>query len=120
MTCQPAFSAEPTHPLNGDGPVFFRSCRNTSGAVSDTAKTTLPKPTPSALPPLVLTWGMRTDMHQAEARQRFREALLLARREALAATAKHLWRQRRCREASLVESELRAVTHEILAHGARQ
>ena len=71
------------------------------------------------MPPLILSETMRADLHAAEARQRFKEAMMLARREALAATARHLWTQRRCSLASTCEAELRAVTHEILAMGAR-
>ena len=55
---------------------------------------------------------------RAETRQAFQEALLLARREALASTAKHLRNQMRCSEASPCEAELRAVTNAILAQGA--
>ena len=53
-----------------------------------------------------------------ETRQAFQEALLLARREALASTAKHLRNQMRCSEASSVTEELRAVTNDILAQGS--
>jgi hypothetical protein len=57
---------------------------------------------------------------QAQTRQRFTEAMMMARREALAATARHLRNQSRCKEASLATDQLRAVTHEVLAQGARR
>lgn len=57
------------------------------------------------------------DIEKAMTQQRFDEVLLLARREALAATARHLWTQRRCKEAAECEAELRSVTHQILAQG---
>lgn len=53
----------------------------------------------------------------AARRQAFQEALLVARREALASTARHLRNQSRCKEASLAMTELRAVTHDLLAMG---
>jgi len=56
-------------------------------------------------------------LNTAMKRNDFSEALLLARREALASTARHLRNQSRCREASLAEAELRAVTLQILASG---
>jgi hypothetical protein len=52
-------------------------------------------------------------------RNAFSEALLLARREALASTARHLRNQMRNREASLAMAELRAVTLQLLAAGER-
>jgi hypothetical protein len=52
-------------------------------------------------------------------RQAFDEALLLARRAALIATARHLRDQRRSRLASICEAELRAVTLQMLAMGDR-
>ena len=52
-------------------------------------------------------------------RQAFDEALLLARREALIATARHLRDQRRSRDASICEAELRAVVNACLAMGDR-
>ena len=54
----------------------------------------------------------------AATRQALHERRLLARREALASTAKHLRNQSRCREASSVTDELRAVTNAILAQGS--
>ena len=53
-----------------------------------------------------------------ETRQALHEWHLLARREALASTAKHLRNQSRCREASSVTEELRAATNDILAQGS--
>jgi hypothetical protein len=50
-------------------------------------------------------------------RQAFDAALLLARREALIATARHLRNQRRSRLASICEAELRAVVNACLAMG---
>jgi hypothetical protein len=52
-------------------------------------------------------------------RRAFDEALLLARREALIATARHLRDQRRSRLASICEAELRAVVNACLAQGGR-
>jgi hypothetical protein len=52
-------------------------------------------------------------------RQAFDAALLLARREALIATARHLRDQRRSKAASLAETELRAVVNACLAMGDR-
>jgi hypothetical protein len=51
-------------------------------------------------------------------RQAFDEALLLAQREALIATARHLRDQRRSKAASEAERELRQVTTAILRRGA--
>ena len=101
----PASSAEPRRPRSFGGPVVFRTCRLTSADGSDTAR---------------LTEKMQSveSLARAESRQAFQEALLLARREALASTAKHLRNQSRCREASSVTEELRAVTNAILAQGA--
>lgn len=82
------------HPLTGsDAPAFFRSKRAeaTDG-------------------PALIT-AMR--------RNAFSEALLLARREALASTARHLRNQSRCKEASLAMTELRAVTLQLLVMGER-
>lgn len=80
----------PLH-MGSDAPAFFRSKRN---ADID---------------------GLALNI--AKKRNDFIEALLLARREALAKTAQHLRNQSRCKEASLALSELQAVTHELLAIG---
>ena len=79
------------HLTGSDAPAFFRSKRSAD------------------------TDGLALSI--AKKRSDFIEALLLARREALASTAKHLRNQSRCKEASLALSELRAVTHELLAIG---
>jgi hypothetical protein len=50
-------------------------------------------------------------------RRAFDAALLLARREALIATARHLRNNSRCREASSVLEEAKAVTNACLAMG---
>ncbi len=50
-------------------------------------------------------------------RQAFNKAMLLARREALISTARHLRDQRLSKAASLAESELRAVVNACLAQG---
>ncbi len=60
-----------------------------------------------------------TSSQAAERRQAFQAALLMARREALASTARHLRNQSRCKEASLAMAELRAVTLALLAQGER-
>ncbi len=83
------------------GPAYFASKRraHTSGCVTTTEPT------------------LNCDgLAQAETRRAFQAALLLARREALASTARHLRNQSRCKEASLAMSELRAVTLALLAH----
>ena len=65
-TCQNAFSAGRTPRPNGDDPAFFRSCRNTSGAGSDTALITSLMRKLRYQPPLVLTHAMRQDAFQAD------------------------------------------------------
>lgn len=65
-TCQNAFSAGRTPRPNGDDQAFFRSCRNTSEAVSATVPITSQKPTPRSLPPLVLTHAMRQTAFQID------------------------------------------------------
>ena len=76
-----------------DSPAFFRSCRSSAEDTDGPA------------------------MIAAMQRNSFSEALLLARREALASTARHLRNQSRCKEASLAMTELRAVVNELLAQG---
>lgn len=78
-----------------DSPAFFRSCRSTSEDTDGPA------------------------MIAAMQRNSFSERLLQARRMALIGTARHLRNQMRCSEASLAISELRAVTHELLAQGGK-
>ncbi len=63
--------------------------------------------------------NLKPDGLRAMDRQAFNKAMLLARREALISTARHLRDQRRSKAASLAEAELRAVTMEILAMGGR-
>lgn len=118
MTWDRADSADSQDAEDTASPAFFRSKR--SGAMSGSAPITSWPVRPLISPPLILTLDMRTDLHQAEARQAFHEAMLMGRREALAATARHLRDQSRCKEASLAMAELLAVTNEILAQGARQ
>ena len=90
----PAPPAAPrTRRMVSGSPVLFVSCRSTSADTDGPA----------------LLAAMR--------RNRFSEALLLARREALASTAKHLRNQMRCRDAAECERELFAVTTDILAMG---
>ena len=91
----PAPPAAPrTRRMVSGSPVLFVTCRSTSADTDGVA------------------------LLAAMQRSRFSEALLLARREALASTAKHLRNQMRCSEASTCEAELRAVTNAILAQGA--
>lgn len=82
-----------TRRMVSDSPAPFRSCRSTGADTAGPA----------------LTAAMQ--------RNSFSEALLLARREALASTARHLRNQSRCKEASLAITELRAVVNELLAMG---
>ncbi len=63
--------------------------------------------------------NLKPDGLLAMDRQAFNKAMLLARREALSSTARHLRDQRRSKAASICEAELRAVTMEILAMGGR-
>ena len=97
MTCRPVSSAAPTPLPNGDGPVFFRSCRNTSEAGSDTALITKVMHALNSQPPLVLTQAMQ------------RDALILDRNKA----AKMLDMQAVHR----LESDLRKLTNRILTKG---
>lgn len=101
----PAPSVEPRQPRGAIGvPAYFVSKRR--AGISGCAMPTDPT--------------LNCDgLMQAQTRQAFHEALLLARREVLASTAKHLRNQSRCREASLAMADLRAVTHELLAMGDR-
>ena len=86
-------AAPRTRRLVSGSPVLFVTCHSTSADTDGVA------------------------LLAAMQRNRFSEALLLARREALASTARHLRNQMRTREASLATDELRAVTNEILAMG---
>jgi hypothetical protein len=92
MKWQPVSSAGPTRQPNGDALVFIPAWPLISEDDLATAPTTLQKPRPSLPPQLAL-------------------------REELAARARHLRNRSRCKEASLIEAELRAVTMQIL--GAR-
>jgi hypothetical protein len=101
----PAQSAGPrSRRMVTDAPAFFRSKRH--AAIFGCAPIT---------DPMLSCDGLA----RAQTRQAFQEAHLLALREALASTAKHLRNQMRCSEASLAMAELRAVTHAILAQGER-
>ena len=92
----PAPVAVPRTPRGGsDSPAFFVTCRSSAEDTDSPAMTA------------------------AMQRNSFSERLLLARREALASTARHLRTQSRCREASLAMTELRAVVNELLAMGGR-
>ncbi len=93
MKWQPVSFAGPTRQPNGDALVFIPAWPLISEAASDTAPITRPKPPPS-LP-----------------------QLLAQRRAELSARAKHLRNRSRCKEASLIEAELRAVTMQILRAG---
>jgi len=97
---------------------FFQSRRGkaTGGSASTTSQTAKR----DTLPPLILSEAMRVGLHAAQARQRFREMMLGARREILAADAKRLRGQMRCKLASICEAQLRDVTHEILSQGSRR
>jgi hypothetical protein len=97
MTCQPAISAVMTPQPNGDDRAFFRSCRNTSGAGSDTALIIRVTQKLKSQPPLELT-----ALHQ-------REALILDRNRA----AKMLDMQ----SVHRLERDLRKLTNRILAKG---
>lgn len=55
----------------------------------------------------------------AEMRNSVGDRLLLARRLALLSTARHLRNQRRCKEASACEAELREVTLHLLSVGEK-
>ena len=65
-TCRDAFSAVQTPRPNGDAPAFFRTCRNTSEAASDTALIMQVMQKLKSPPPLVLTHAMRQDAFQAD------------------------------------------------------
>jgi hypothetical protein len=93
MTIHALPAAQRLHLTGSDAPVFFRSKRA------------------EATDGLALSIAMK--------RNAFSEALLLARREALASTARHLRNQMRNREASLAMAELRTVTLQLLAMGER-
>ena len=91
----PAPPAAPrTRRMVSGSPALFVTCRSTSADTDGVA------------------------LLAAMQRSRFSKALLLARREALASTAKHLRNQMRCRDAAACERELRAVTNDILAQGS--
>jgi hypothetical protein len=105
MTWGHVETAENRDAMASDCPAFFRSKK--SVAMYGRAKITDQPLLPDGLT-------------QAQTRQRLTEAMMMARREALAATARHLWTQRRCSLASICETELRAVTHDILAMGRRE
>jgi len=102
MTWGHVETADNRDAMASDCPAFFRSRK--SAAMSGRAKITDQPLLPDGLT-------------QAQTRQRLTEAMMMARREALAATARHLWTQRRCRAASLATDQLRAVTHDLLAMG---
>lgn len=91
MTIHAEFAGRRLHLGDTASPAFFRSRRSadTSGPA----------------------------MTIAETRNYVGEGLLQARRLALLKTAKHLRNQRRCKEASICEAELRRVTLHLLAIG---
>ena len=96
-------SAEPRMPRGAiGGPAYFASKRR--AGISGYAMTT--EPTLSC-----------DGLAQAETRQAFQAAQLLAQRAALIGTAKHLRNQSRCKEASLATAELRAVVNACLSMG---
>jgi hypothetical protein len=97
MTCQNATSAAQTPLPNGDGPAFFRTCRNTSEADSDTALIMRVMRRLKSQPPLALTALQR------------REAMILDRnRAALRMDTQAVHR---------LERELRKLTNRILSKG---
>lgn len=97
MTCLNATSAVQTPLPNGDDRAFFRSCRNTSEAASDTALIMRVMQKLKSPPPLALT-----ALHQ-------REALILDRnRAALRMDTQEVHR---------LERDLRKLTNRILAKG---
>ena len=96
-TCQPVSFAVRIPRPNGEGPAFFRTCRNTLGAGSDSALITKLMHALNSQPPLVLTTAME------------RQAMILDRNRA----AKMLDMQLVHR----LESDLRKLTNRILAKG---
>ena len=84
------------------GPAYFASKRR--AGISGYAMTT--EPTLSC-----------DGLAQAETRQAFQAAQLLAQRAALIGTAKHLRNMRRSKAASTCEAELRSVVNACLAMG---
>jgi len=117
MTCQPVFSAVQTPRPSGDDPAFFRACRQTREAASDTALITSLMHKLRYQPPLVLTHAMRQDAFQLDHDRALRGNRARAGRiaqEAKAATTAAL-RKATCS----ARTELRAVTHETLAQGDR-
>ena len=99
----PAESATPRMPRGAiAGPAFFQSKRRaaTCGCATYT------EPTQNC-----------AGLAQAEIRQAFQEAHLLALRTALIGTARHLRKQHR--EVSTCDAQLRAVTNACLAQGGQ-
>lgn len=110
MTCIAVFYVQPKAAapwLLSDSPHGPRSprTRSRSEAMSGPVISTETHSTPDGLPVMD--------------RQAFHEAMLLARREALIGTAKHLRNMRRSKAASTCEAELRAVVNACLSMGER-
>lgn len=93
-TCQPVSFAVRIPRPNGEGPAFFRTCRNTLGAGSDSALITKMLHALNSQPPLVLTTAME------------RQALIMERDRA----AKRMDTQ----QVHRLESDMRKLTNRIL------
>ena len=91
MTIHAGFAGGRLHLGDTDAPAFFRSKRR--APISGPA------------------------LHIAETRNADGETLLQARRLSLLLNARNLRNQRRSKEASACEAELRAVTHQLLSLG---